>query len=62
MKEIKRKDVYLFNIIMGGICVLLLGISMLINKLFILKVLFVIAMVSYVGLLICFFIDKKRRM
>lgn len=62
MKEIvkRRKSIYLFSIIMGAICVLLLGVSMLTNEILILKVLFVITLVSYIGLLFCFLRDRKR--
>lgn len=61
MKEMeKKKRIYLFNIIMGAICVCLLGMSMLTNEMLILKILFAIALVSYIVLLICFFRDRKR--
>jgi len=54
-----KKNIYLFNIIMGAICVLFLGVSMLTNEMPLLKVLFVIALLSYIVFLICFFRDKK---
>lgn len=60
MKNTKKKNIYLFNIIMGAICVLLMGISMLTSDMMIFKVLFAIVVVSYVGMLICYFINKKE--
>ncbi len=60
MKITKKRNIYLFSIIMGAICVLLLGISMLTNDMMIFKVLFVIAVLSYVGMLICYFINRKE--
>ena len=60
MKNTKKKNIYLFNIIMGAICVLLMGISMLTSDMMILKVLFAIVVVSYAGMLICYFINRKE--
>ena len=61
MKEtVKKKERYLFCVIMGAICVFLLGVSMLTNEMLILKVLFVITLVSYIVLLFCFLMERKR--
>ena len=62
MKETAKKErIYLFNIVMGAICVMLLGVSMLTSEKLILKVLFAIALVSYIVLVICFLKGRKKR-